>query len=123
MKNHVLTGAFKSDRGDFPANGKRGHGAFVGKWHLTINSDQGTRTQRLTILPDLTARFGAMPIKTLEFEDREVSFDMTLPMGDNEYNLSFKGKLEARKLTGTLTSDQGTSDVTGTKVRPVRRKK
>jgi len=123
MKNHVLTGAFSSQQGEIPATGKRAHGAFVGKWDLTITSDEGTRTQRLTILPDLTARFGAMPIKKLKFEDQQVSFDMRLPFGDNEYELSFKGKLDTRKLTGTLTSDQGTSEVTGTKVRPVRRKK
>jgi hypothetical protein len=123
MKNHVLTGAFKSDRGDITASGKRAHGAFVGKWNLTIISDQGTRNQRLTILPDLTARFGAMPINKLKIEDPQVSFDMMLPVGGNEYELSFNGKLEARKLTGTMTSAQGTSDVTGTKVRPIRRKK
>ncbi len=123
MKNHVLTGAFSAAQGEITANGKRAHGAFVGKWDLTINSDQGTRKQRLTILPDLTARFGAMPIKTLKIEDPQVSFGMTLPYGDNEYELSFKANLEAREMTGTLTSDQGTSDVTGTKVRPVRRKK
>ena len=123
MKNHVLTGAFTSDQGEMSANGKRANGAFVGKWDLSITSYQGTRKQRLTILPDLTARFGAMPIKTLQFEDGEVSFDTTLSLGDNDYDLSFKSKLEARKLTGTLTSDQGTSEVTGAKVRPVRLKK
>lgn len=123
MKNHVLTGAFSSQQGEITANGKRAHGMFVGKWDLTITSDRGTQKQRLTVLPDLTARFGAMPIKTLKFADEQVSFDMMLPFGDNEYELSFKAKLDTRTLTGTLTSDQGTSDVTGTKVRPVRRKK
>ncbi|MCP4450697.1 MAG: hypothetical protein GY809_04500 [Planctomycetes bacterium] len=123
MKNHALTGAFKSDRGDITANGKRAHGVFVGKWNLTMTSDRGTQTQRLTILPNLTARFGATPIKTLKFDGPQVSFDMTLPFGDDDYKLSFEGTLEARNLSGKMTSAQGTSDVAGTKVMPVRRKK
>jgi hypothetical protein len=123
MKNHVLTGAFSSPQGEMSANGKRAHGGFVGKWDLAITSDQGTQKQRLTILPDLTARFGAVPIKEIKFEDQQVSFDMTLPFGDDEYELSFTGTLQARNLTGKMTSAQGTSEVAGTKVRPIRRKK
>ncbi len=88
-----------------------------------MTSDRGTRKQRLTILPDLSARFGALPIKKIGLEEGKVSFEMSLPFGDNEYEISLEGKLDADKITGKLTTSQGISEVTGTKIRPIRRKK
>jgi len=75
LKGHTLTGKFR---------GKRVGAALVGKWDLTMTSDQGTRKQRLTVLPDLSARFGALPIKKIGLEDGKVNFEMALPFGDNE---------------------------------------
>ena len=95
----------------------------MGKWDLAIESDQGTRKQRLTVLPDLSGRFGSMPIKKIELEEGLVEFKMILPYGDNEYEIGFTGDLTARKLTGKLTTAQGTSEVTGTKIRMTRKKK
>jgi len=123
LKGHALTGTFNAQQGQIPANGKRAGAALVGKWDLTIDSDQGTRKQRLTVQPDLSARFGALPINKIGLEEDQVSFEMTLPFGDNEYELSFEAKLEAGKLTGELTTAEGTSEVTGTKIKPIRQKK
>ena len=123
LKGHTLTGKFSSQQGEITAEGKRVGAALVGKWDLTMTSDQGTRKQRLTVLPDLSARFGALPIKKIGLEGRKVSFEMSLPFGDNEYELGLEGKIKGGKLTGTFTSSQGTSEVSGVKIRPVRRKK
>jgi len=123
LKGHTLTGKFSSQQGQIHANGKRVGAALIGKWDLTITSERGTRKQRLTILPDLSARFGALPIKKIDLEEGQVSFDMTLPFGDNEYEISLEGKLKAGKITGKLTSSQGISEVTGTKIKPTRKKK
>lgn len=123
LKGHTLTGTFSSQQGQIPANGKRVGAALAGKWDLTITSEQGPRKQRLTVLPDLNARFGSLPIKKIGFEEGLVSFEMTLQFGDNEYEISFKGKLDAGKLTGKLTTSQGTSEVTGTKIKSIRQKK
>ncbi|MCP4262392.1 MAG: hypothetical protein GY774_33555 [Planctomycetes bacterium] len=123
LKGHTLTGTFSSQQGELTANGKRLGAALVGKWDLTMTSDQGTRKQRLTVLPDLSARFGALPIKKIGYEEGKVSFEMSLPFGDNEYEISLEGKFKAGKLTGKLTTTQGTSEVTGIKIRPIRRKK
>ena len=123
LKGHTLTGFFTAEQGKLSANGKRVGGPLVGKWDLTIDSDQGTRKQRLTVLPDLSARFGAMPIKKIDLEEELVDFELILPFGDNEYTISFTGELKARTLMGKMTSAQGTSDVAGTKIRPIRRKK
>ena len=113
----------KDTEGKLTANGKRAGGPLVGKWDLAIDSDRGTRKQRLTVLPDLSGRFGAMPIKKIDLEEGLVDFELILPYGDNEYKISFTGELKARKLTGKMTTAQGTSDVTGTKIKPIRRKK
>ena len=123
LKGHALTGTFSSQQGQIPANGRRVGASLVGKWDLTMTSEEGTRKQRLTVQPDLSARFGALPIKRIGLEEGQVSFEMTLQFGDNEFEISFEGKLDAGKLTGKLTSSQGTSEVTGTKIRPIRRKK
>lgn len=123
LKGHTLTGKFNSQQGEITANGKRVGATLVGKWDLTMTSDQGTRKQRLTVLPDLSARFGALPIKKLGLEDGKVSFEMSLPYGDNEYEIGLEGKFKGGKITGKFTSSQGTSEVSGTKIKPVRRKK
>ena len=123
LKGHRLTGKFSSQQGQIPANGRRVGATLVGKWDLTMTSDRGTRKQRLTVLPDLSARFGALPIKKIGYEEGKVSFEMILPFGDNEYEISLEGKLDAGKITGKLTTSQGISEVTGTKIRPIRRKK
>jgi hypothetical protein len=123
LKGHTLTGTFSSQQGQIPANGKRVGAALVGKWDLTMTSEQGTRKQRLTVLPDLSARFGSVPIKKIGLEEGQVSFEMTLQFGDNEYEIGFKGKLDTGKLTGKLNTSQGISEVNGTKIKPIRQKK
>ena len=123
VKGQTLTGKFKSQQGEFDANGKRAGGALVGKWDLTITSDQGTRKQRLTVLPDLSARFGALPIKKINHEEGKVSFEMKLPFGDNEYEIGLDCKVKGGKMTGKFISSQGEGEVTGVKIKPVRQKK
>jgi len=123
LKAHALTGAFTSEQGKLPTNGKRAGGALVGKWDLTMESYEGTRKNRLTVLPDLSGRFGSMPIKKIGLEEGRVDFKLVLPYEGNEYEISFAGELKNRKLTGKLTTAQGSSEVTGTKVRMGRRKK
>ena len=91
-----------------------------GKWD---GSSPSCSLYRLTVQPDLSARFGALPIKKIDLEEGQVSFDMTLPFGDNEYEISLEGKLKDGKITGKLTSSQGVSEVTGTKIKPILRKK
>ena len=68
LKGHSLAGNFSWQQAQIPANGKRVGEALIGKWDLTMVSDQGTRKQRLTVHPDLSARFGALPIKKIDLE-------------------------------------------------------
>ena len=56
------------------------------------------------------------PVKEIRFEDSKVSFELALEFGDRTYEIDFVGKLTEGKLTGELTSDWGSQQVTGTKV-------
>ncbi|MHC4460335.1 MAG: hypothetical protein ACYS6W_04355 [Planctomycetota bacterium] len=123
LKGHKLTGTIKSERGEIAANGKRAGAPLVGKWDLTMTSERGTQRQRLTVHPDLSARYGSFPIRKVRLDERQVSFDMALEFGERKYEMSFKGELDAGKLTGQFTTPRGTSEVTGKKIAPTRKKK
>jgi hypothetical protein len=112
----VLSGTFKSDRGEIPVEGKRLGAALIGDWKLELTSDRGTRPQRLVVYPDMSGLFGAIPVKKINFEDGKVDFILVLQFGDQSFEMTFAGKLEDSKLTGELTSSRGSQKVTGTKV-------
>jgi hypothetical protein len=112
----MLTGAFKSDRGEISAEGKRIGAPLIGDWKLEIASDRGTRTQRLRVNPDMSGLYGALPIKKINFEDGKVDFLLVLQFGDQTFEMTFAGKLADSKLTGELTSSRGSQKITGTKI-------
>lgn len=123
VKGHALSGTFKSDRGEITAEGKRQGGALVGKWRLKIASERGDREQILQINPDLSAMYGSISIEKIDVKGNELSFKRVLEFGDQKFEIGFKGKRTGRKLTGEITSSQGSRKVTGEKIRPVVRKK
>jgi hypothetical protein len=112
----MLTGTFKSDRGEIAAEGKRIGAPLIGDWKLEIASDRGTRTQRLRVNPDMTGLYGALPIKKITFKDGKVDFPLVMQFGDQSFEMSFAGKLADSKLTGELTSSRGSQKITGTKI-------
>jgi hypothetical protein len=116
IQRNALTGTLKSERGETTVEGTRKGTALVGTWNLEVVSDLGTRTQRLVVYPDLTGLYGALPIKKINLQDNAVDFPMTMQFGDQSFEMSFKGKLDGTKLTGELTTAQGSQKVTGTKV-------
>jgi len=93
----------------------------IGTWNLDITSDRGERKQRLRINPDMSALYGAMPIKKVDFENGQVSFKMSMSFGDRDFEMNFAGKLQDEKLVGELTTSMGSQKITGTKV--VRRRR
>lgn len=119
IKGHALTGVIKSDRGDITVEGKRVGAAFVGLWELDITSDSGSRKQLLRINPDLSALYGPIAIEKVDFDNGRMTFKTTLAFGDRQYEMSFAGQLNNRKLTGELTTFRGTRTVTGEKRRPM----
>ena len=117
VKGHTLSGTITWERGDITAKGKRVGAALVGQWELEIASDSGSRKQLLRVNPDLSGILGAIAIKKIDLDNNEVAFKTVLEFGEQEYEISFAGQLDGRKLTGELTSSRGTRKVTGQKIR------
>jgi hypothetical protein len=115
IKGNKLTGTMKSERGEIEIEGQRQGAAIIGKWDLELTSDRGTRKQILLVNPDLSGLYGATPIKKVDLEDNQVSFKITRSFNDQEFESSFKGTLDGRKLTGELVSSRGSQTVTGLK--------
>jgi hypothetical protein len=120
VKGNELAGVFKSQRGEMPAAGIRLGAPLIGKWDLTSVSDFGTRQGMMRINGDLSGRyefFGVeIPIKNLKLEGNEVTFALETGFGDQTFTLNFKGTLDGNNLKGQMTSDRGTSEITGKKV-------
>jgi hypothetical protein len=120
VKGHALAGAFKTQRGEMPATGKRIGAPLVGKWELTSTSDRGTYTYVLTIYGDMTGRsqfFGSeIPIRDLKLEGDQVTYTVDWVWGDRTYTMNFKGTLDGKSLTGQFTADWGTSEVSAKKI-------
>ena len=116
LQRDALTGTMKSERGESAVTGTRQGAALIGTWNLEVVSERGTRTQRLTVNPDLTGLYGSLPIKKINFQNDAVDFQMVTQFGDQSFEMSFKGKLAEAKLTGELTTSRGSQKVTGTKV-------
>jgi hypothetical protein len=116
IRGDTLTGTFKSERGEIKAEGKLKNASLIGNWNLDIESEQGSRKQRLTVNSDMTGLYGSSPIKKVNFEEDKVNFKIVLEFGERKFEISFKGKLADSKLTGELTTSRGTRKVKGTKV-------
>ena len=120
IKGNELTGTMKSDMGDIPANGKRFGAPLIGKWDLTSVSDFGTRQGMMRVNGDMTGRYeffgGEIPMKDLKLEGNQVTFALEMGFGDQTFILNFKGTLDGTNLKGQMTSDRGTSEITGKKV-------
>ena len=115
IKGQSLSGAFTSDEGKVPLEGKRLGAAVIGTWDLKIASDSGSRSQRLRVYPDLTAMYGPLSIDKVKLEGSRVSFATVAESGGQKYDIRFAGTLDGTKLTGELTSPRGTRSVEGLK--------
>ena len=116
IRGDTLSGVMKSERGEITIEGKLIGAPVIGTWNLEIASEQGSRKQRLKVNPDMSGLYGTIPIKKVNLEGDQVSFETVLKFGEQEYKISFEGKLEDSKLSGELTTSRGTQKVKGTKV-------
>ena len=110
-----LEGTYKGEGWEAEATGTRIGGAIMGTWNLDIDSERGARKQRLRINPDMSALYGSTVIKKINLDGDTVSFKYTKTYNDQDYEISFEGKVAETKLTGEVTTSRGTSKVTGTK--------
>jgi hypothetical protein len=120
VKDNALIGTIKSDMGEVAVAGQRIGSALIGRWEITRTSDQGPRTNLLTIDTDLTGRYesfgGEILIKDLKLDGDQVSFKTEMGFGDQTFVTEFKAKLDGKTLKGQSVSDRGTNELTGKKV-------
>lgn len=120
VKGNELTGMLKGEMGQWQADGQRFGTAVIGEWELTTTSERGTRTNLLRIEPDLSGRYesfgGEIPIKDLNLEGDQVSFNIEMGFGDQVFKMDFKGKLDGNTLNGQMNSERGAREVAGKKV-------
>ncbi len=115
VKGHKLTGTIKSEMGDMAVEGQRDGAALIGKWDLELTSDRGTRKQILQVNPDLSGLYGSSAIRKIDLEGKQVSFKLVRMFRDQESEITFKGTLSGKKLTGERTSSRGSQTITGLK--------
>jgi len=115
VKGHKLSGTMKSERGDIAVEGRRDGAALIGKWDLELTSDRGTRKQILQVNPDLSGLYGSSAIKKIDLEGKQVSFKIVRMFRDQESEITFKGTLNGRKLTGERVTSRGSQTVIGQK--------
>jgi hypothetical protein len=116
IEGDVLSGTMKSESGETAVQGNRVGAALIGTWNLEVTGEWGTIKQRLRVNPDMSGLYGTIPLEKVNLENDKVSFKMTVKFGDQEFDMSFAGKLDASKLTGEMTTPQGNQTITGTKV-------
>ncbi|KPK36139.1 MAG: hypothetical protein AMJ65_16605 [Phycisphaerae bacterium SG8_4] len=116
IQEDTLSGVIKSERGEITAEGKQVGGSLIGTWILESTSERGTRRQRLRVNPDMSALYGAIPVKKVNLEGDRMDFKIVLEFGDQSFEMSFEGSVADSKLTGELTSSRGSQKIKGTKV-------
>ena len=114
-RDNKLTGVISSEMGEVQAEGTLIGAPLIGTWNLDIESERGTRKQRLRVNSDMSALYGSTLIKKVNLDGDKVTFKYVMTFGDREFEVSFEGKIADTKLTGELTTSRGTSKVTGTK--------
>ncbi|MBN1360892.1 MAG: hypothetical protein JW993_09880 [Sedimentisphaerales bacterium] len=116
IQGDTLSGALRAGTEEMTLEGTRMGADLIGTWNLQVVSERGTRPQRLVVNPDLSALYGAMAVKKVDFKDGQVSFKMAMEFGDRSFEMDFKGKVTDSKLEGELTTQMGSQKVTGTRV-------
>ena len=107
----ALTGTIKSEMGDVDVQGARLGAAAIGTWNLDVETEWGPIKQRLVVHPDMSALYGTMPIKKVEFADGKLTFGLVVPLGDEEFKMDFAGKITDGKLAGQMTTSRGTQEL------------
>ena len=115
-KTNILTGVFKVDGNEMPAEAKRIGTELIGTWILETTAPWGNSKQRLKVNPDLSGLYGMNPIDKITLEGDKVTFKITPEFGRMRFEMNFEGKLDGSKLTGELKNQRGNQEVTGKKM-------
>ncbi len=94
----------------------------TGEWELTTSFNDMQMMATLTLAKKsdgtLTGKWGSADLKDVKFDAGKLTFARTVSMGGQDATMNFTGTIKDGKLTGTLSSDMGDSQVTGAKRKP-----
>lgn len=96
----------------------------AGQWAVKYNMGDREVTGTLIISADaegnLTAKWPSDRFETtisdVVLERRDLSFKRTVKFNDREFASTFQGTLQANEITGTMKSERGDAEMTGTRI-------
>ena len=97
-------------------------GEITGEWEVKM--DRGGRESFATLSiskkPDgtLAGKWGSNDLSDVKFDGKKLTFARTVRFGDQEFELDYEGTLDGGKLTGTLSSDQGSFAANAARPKP-----
>ena len=103
-----------------PPASRRGGGLY-GDWDIKVQFGEREMNSILSFSRNAEGErtgqwisfWGVTDLKDVQFEENKLSFVQTVRFGENEFTSNFTGTIEEGKLTGTLSSDRGDSEVEG----------
>ena len=104
--------------GERPGFMRRG---LFGDWQIQIQFGERqmpsilafSRDEERNLTAQMISFWGLTDLQDVKFEEGKLSFVQVVQFGDNEFRSDFSGTVEEGKLTGTMSSDRGDSEVTG----------
>lgn len=119
INGQALAGKLVGEMGEWQANGQRLGGDFVGQWTLETDSQFGSPTRRLVILPDLGVRYqlfdGLNPLKEVKIDGNKLTAVLEIGFGDQTFEMPFEATLTDGILKGVIRSERGDTHFTGKK--------
>jgi len=99
----------------------------TGDWLLKIEFGERQMTSIVSFSKDKEGKlagqwigfFGVGELQDVKYEGNNLSFLQVSRFGDQEFKMTFAGKVDGDKFSGTLSSDRGESKVEGQRVKPM----
>ncbi|UCE48871.1 MAG: hypothetical protein JSW47_01765, partial [Phycisphaerales bacterium] len=101
--------------------------AIQGDWQLQIDIDGRKMSSVLSLYKDADdgfkgewiSFFGITELREIEYETRELSFVMTLWLGEGDTVTKFAGSVKKGELSGTFSNDRGEYAARGKRIRRI----
>ena len=118
VEDNMLKGTMTTPRGEREIEGTLAGAELIGKWIVTRETERGERKQMLMVHPDMSGRYGSIPLEKVDFDTDtgEIAFKFTMSFGERSFDGEFSGKVDGDELSGEMTSSRGTSEVEGKKL-------
>jgi hypothetical protein len=109
-----------------PASAGTARKGILGDWQVSMDFDGRQVQSILSFSMDKDGKlmgqwisFGVSELTDIKYEGSQLSFTQVSQFGDREFRRTFTGAVEDGKLSGTVSSDRGQSEVEGKRLRRV----